>query len=199
MFVFSLVWASSSQTFELEVVWDAISLMWTRCNALLILLFFAYTNLTLTSRRCGCYLKSLFLKLIFRMDNLNISWDIFLCVYFAAKPRWSLLNIGSVNVIAWCCQATSHYLSQSWPRTFVTIAPSGHNENDLILFFLQMSCVPSWIITGMGVVYVLYCCIVRYVSYCCHDDCTARSVYTAVLYDSFHLYCTVRFILLLRK
>ena len=58
----------------------------------------------------------------------------------------------------------------------------------------------------------LYCCIVRYDLYYCHDGCTVRPVYTAVLYgttyttvtmvaryvQSILLYCTVRFILLSR-
>ena len=38
-------------------------------------------------------------------------------------PYWWHINIGSV--MAWCRQATSHYLSQCWPRS---MSPYGHNE-----------------------------------------------------------------------
>ena len=34
-----------------------------------------------------------------------------------------------VQVMAWCRQATSHYLSQCWPRSLSPMASLGHNES----------------------------------------------------------------------
>ena len=44
--------------------------------------------------------------------------------------HWTLLMIKStlVQVMAWCCQASSHYLSQCWPDLCRHMASLGHNE-----------------------------------------------------------------------
>ena len=51
-------------------------------------------------------------KQILVIDGWGISCEITL--------RWMLLGLADkstlVQVMAWCCQATSHYLSQCWPR-----------------------------------------------------------------------------------
>ena len=47
-----------------------------------------------------------------------------------------------VQVMAWCCQATSHYLSQCWPRSVSPyMASLGHNE----LKLCQVEHNNSWI------------------------------------------------------
>ena len=47
--------------------------------------------------------------------------------------RWMSLDLNDdkatlVQVMAWCCQATSHYLSQCWPRFMMSYAITSHNE-----------------------------------------------------------------------
>ena len=47
--------------------------------------------------------------------------------------RWMSLNLTDdeltmVQVMAWCHQATSHYLNQCWPRFFSHMGSLGHNE-----------------------------------------------------------------------
>ena len=52
------------------------------------------------------------------IDGWGISWEIaFRQMSLDLADDKSTL----VQVMAWCCQATSYYLSQCWPRTFVTI------------------------------------------------------------------------------
>ena len=69
---------------------------------------------SLAPGRCGYNPKLIFFfKIITRLDIWNISCEIAL--------RWMPQNTFDdkstlVQVMAWCCQATSHYLSQWWPR-----------------------------------------------------------------------------------
>ena len=66
--------------------------------------------------------------------------------------------------MAWCLQATSHYLSQCWPRFMVSL---GHNElrtyhwqgaklgclqqqeNGRIFYFHELTLIPAWISNHM--------------------------------------------------
>ena len=62
--------------------------------------------------------KCLIFQIISVIDGWGISCELAL--------RWMSLNITDdkstlVQVMAWCRQATSHYLSQCWPRSLVTI------------------------------------------------------------------------------
>ena len=57
---------------------------------------------SLVPERCSC-LKLVIFKLIWRINILNISCKI--------APRWMPQD----QVMAWCHQATSHYLNQCWP------------------------------------------------------------------------------------
>ena len=55
-------------------------------------------------------------KLIFVNGGWGITYEI--------APRWMLLDLTDdkstlVLVMAWCRQATSHYLSQCWPRSML--------------------------------------------------------------------------------
>ena len=68
----------------------------------------------LTPRTCGSNLKSMNYKLILQNSNLNAHCGIAL--------RWMLPNLTNekltlVQVMAWCCQATSHFLNQCWPSS----------------------------------------------------------------------------------
>ena len=69
--------------------------------------------------RCGNNFKSMIFKPIIQINILGSHCEIAL--------RWmrqDLTNDKStlVQVMAWCCQAPSHYLSQCWPRS---ISPYG--------------------------------------------------------------------------
>ena len=74
---------------------------------------------SLAPGRCGCYLKLVIFKLVSRINILSISCEIVL--------RWTPQDVTDdkstlVQVMAWCHQATSHYLSQCWPRS---VSPYG--------------------------------------------------------------------------
>ena len=67
---------------------------------------------SLVSGRCGCYLKLIIFKLIWRIDISSISCEI------ALKWMPQDLTDGKstlVLVMAGCRQATSHYPNQCWP------------------------------------------------------------------------------------
>ena len=68
---------------------------------------------SLALEKCDNNMKSIIFKLITQNDSLGTSWEIEL----SWVPQ-NLINEKSalVQVLAWCCQATSHYLSQCWPR-----------------------------------------------------------------------------------
>ena len=58
-----------------------------------------------------------FRKVIFKLTLVNGGWGI----SYEIAIRWMPLDLTDdksplVQVMAWCCQATSHYLSQCWPR-----------------------------------------------------------------------------------
>ena len=61
--------------------------------------------------------------------------------------RWMLLNLTNdkstlIQVMAWCRQATSHYLSQCWPDLCHHMASLNHNE--LINKMRHGSCHNDW-------------------------------------------------------
>ena len=69
---------------------------------------------SLAPRRCGCYLKSVIFKLVSMINILSISYEIVL--------RWMPQDLTDdkstlVQVMAWCHQATTHYLNQCWTRS----------------------------------------------------------------------------------
>ena len=70
--------------------------------------------ISLAPGRCDYDLIVVLFKLITRIDILNIPYKTVL--------RWMLQYLIGVlstlvQVMAWCCQAISHYLSQCWPRS----------------------------------------------------------------------------------
>ena len=77
--------------------------------------------------------------------------------------RWISLDLSDdkstlVQVMAWCCQATSHYPSQWWPRSLSphgVIRPNELRANKLINIFSTIS------ITSIIMKTVLYSCLVN--------------------------------------
>ena len=64
--------------------------------------------------RFGCNFKKSIFKLALLIGTFRASLEKVL--------RWMIENLTNdkstfVHVMAWCCQATSHYLSQYWPRS----------------------------------------------------------------------------------
>ena len=75
--------------------------------------------------RCGGNFKIVFFKLIFRTDTLVISCEVDL--------RWIPQNptdckSTSVQVIAWCHPAASHYIKQRWAKFMPRMASRGLNR-----------------------------------------------------------------------
>ena len=72
----------------------------------------AYIN-SLAPGRFGCNFKNSIFKLALLIGTLRASSDKVL--------RWMIQDLTDkstlVQVMAWCRQATSHYLSQCWPRS----------------------------------------------------------------------------------
>ena len=68
--------------------------------------------------KCGGNFTSLYFKVIYRIEILGTPCEIGL-------SRWVPQNRTDdksivVQIIAWCRQATSHYLSQCWPRSMTS-------------------------------------------------------------------------------
>ena len=64
----------------------------------------------------GIILKSVIFELISTIDILRLSSEIALkWMSHVLADDWSVL----VEVMAWCCQATSNHLSQYWPSSMV--------------------------------------------------------------------------------
>ena len=69
---------------------------------------------SLAPRRFQSNLRKIIFKLILMTDGCDISNKIAL--------RWTSLDLSDdkstlFQVMAWCCQASSHYLNQCWPRS----------------------------------------------------------------------------------
>ena len=82
---------------------------------------YATLGLNVVPGRGGCNLKLVIFKLTSRVDILSISREIAL--------MWMPQDFTDdkstlVQAMAWCHQATSHYLGQCWPRS-IYIAPYG--------------------------------------------------------------------------
>ena len=66
---------------------------------------------------------------IFKLTLANGGWGI----SYEIALRWIPLDLTDdkstlVQVMAWCRQATSHYLSQCWPRSMLSMVSLGLNE-----------------------------------------------------------------------
>ena len=69
-----------------------------------------------------------FRKIIFQLISVIDGWGIFCEI----APIWMPLELTDikstlVQAMAWCCQATSHYLSQCWPRSLSPYRPQWVN------------------------------------------------------------------------
>ena len=84
----------------------------TKIHVCVITLIWVHLQLLtpLVLDRCGYNFTTVFFKLIFQINNL-----------ISSCYRWMPMNpideSTLVQVMVWCCQATSHYLSQCWPRS----------------------------------------------------------------------------------
>ena len=77
---------------------------------------------SLTPGRGGNNFEIITFELIFWIDILKNSYEIVLW----RMPRHQILDkLTLVQVMAWCCQATSHYLSQCWPSFLRFLSPHG--------------------------------------------------------------------------
>ena len=97
-------------------------------------LLFMFTFNSLVPGRCGSYFKSIHFRLIIPNNSLGSRCHIAL--------RWMSQNLTNeksalIQVMACCCQATSYYLSQCWPRSMS----------------LQGITMPQWV---KGVPYLLF-------------------------------------------
>ena len=77
---------------------------------------------SLAPGRCGCNLKWVIFKLISRIDIVIISSEI--------AHRWMPWGLADdlpilVQIMACCCQATSHYLNQYWPSSMTLYGITG--------------------------------------------------------------------------
>ena len=78
-----------------------------------------------------------FRSLIFKLTFVNGGWGI----SYEISLRWMPLDLTDdkstlVHVMAWCRQATSHYLSQCWPRS---MSPNGVTRPQWVNISVQSS------------------------------------------------------------
>ena len=71
----------------------------------------------------GRFQFNLFRLVIFKLTLVNGGWGI----SYEIALRWMPLDLTDdkstlVQVMTWCCQTTSHYLSQCWPKS---MSPNG--------------------------------------------------------------------------
>ena len=67
--------------------------------------------------RSECNFKKAIFNSVSLIDIFRYSYDNTLrCMPFGLTDDKSIL----VQVMAWCCQATTHYLSQTWPRSLAS-------------------------------------------------------------------------------
>ena len=80
---------------------------------------------SLAPGRCCCNLRLIIFKFISWTDIWSISFEISLM-----RMPQDLTNYQStlVQIMPWCCKATSHYLSQCWPDLYRHMASLGHSE-----------------------------------------------------------------------
>ena len=98
-------------------------------------------------------LRKIIFRLILVTDGCDISSEIAL--------RWTSLDLSDdkstlVQVMAWCCQATSHYLNQCWPRS---LSPYGvtrsqwvntlfpERSKTAVMWNVWFGCIFSWLIS----------------------------------------------------
>ena len=91
-------------------------------------------------------LEKIFFKLILVTDGCDFSTEIAL--------RWTSLDLSDnstlVQIMAWCRQATRHYLNQCWPRSLRLTRPQCVNSSILSATYMR-----QWI--GSALVQIIAC------------------------------------------
>ena len=92
--------------------WQLFEMPWKSCDFTVM-----WVLLLLWYHKYGSDIKCIILKLIMRSSSLGTRWEIVL--------RWMHQNLTNDKstlgqVMAWCHQAISHYLSQCWPKSIST-------------------------------------------------------------------------------
>ena len=78
-----------------------------------------------------------FRQVIFKLTSVNGGWSI----SYEIALRWIPLDLTNdkstlVQVMAWCRQAASHYLSQCWPRS---LSPNGLTRPQWVNFYSSLA------------------------------------------------------------
>ena len=105
---------------------------------------------SLAAGRCGSKFKTVILQLIIQNSSMNAHCEITL--------RWKTQNFNNdkstlVRVMAWCCKAPIHYLSQCWPRSlssFCVIKPQWVKVFTEIGMLSWWPFCHHWLCWGMG-------------------------------------------------
>ena len=107
------------------------------------LVIYALVN-SLVPERCGRnFKKNIFFKLICWIDILNLFYEIGLR-WVPHNPIDDNSTLVQVMVMAWCRQATSHYLSQCWPKS---MSPCGVTRPQWVnssIFGSDNGLLPVW-------------------------------------------------------
>ena len=91
-------------------------------------------------------------KVIFKLTLVSGGWGI----SYDIALRWMPLDLTDdkstlVQVMAWCRQATSHYLSQCWPRS---LSPYGATRPQWVMWYFQAEKRVSSLQTGFSNVFL---------------------------------------------
>ena len=119
-----------------------------------------YIN-SLTSWRCGSSFKGIIFKLIIQNNGLGTNNEIAF-----VKITKNLTNEMSslVQAVAWCHQATRHYLSQCWPRSMSPHDVAQPQWVNSIFTFVSFNSCGIQMIQFVMVLYIWH--------YVCDDDTT---------------------------
>ena len=84
--------------------------------------------------RCGCNFKNIIFKLIVQNDSLGTCYETVL--------KWMQQNLANekstlLQMMAWCHQATSHCMSQCWPRS---LSPYGITRPQWVKELAKVHC-----------------------------------------------------------
>ena len=87
-------------------------------------------NATISFTHINSFSPGKCIKIFKNIILYDIFCQIILHIYSKIAPVWDANNLKSplVQVMAWCHQATSHYLSQWWPRLYVITRPQWVNK-----------------------------------------------------------------------
>ena len=111
---------------------------------------------SLSPGRCGCYHELVIFQLVSRLNISNILCET--VIKWMAQDQTDHKST-LFQVMAWCHQATSHHMSQCWPRPMVpysitrTQRVNLHNQSCVkvenfyqmqILYFVSDKCLKVW-------------------------------------------------------